>query len=167
MAQALQLSSSKHPKVTYSIRPIITIDFLQDATFVIVVFAIALLILVGVASYIFFRHLSRRKEGASNSNDMIFTFNNNHQKSHLILLMDDDSPSAGPRFYPRNSFINLESKSFTSINISPSRPIIFGHEMDSEEYIRIVLTPPTPAKRKKRRESLIDYESEEDLPAYS
>ena len=83
---------------------------------------------------------------------------------------DDSSPPAGPSytgcFYPRNSLINSESKSFTSIKISPSRPAVFGHEMDSEGFIRVVLTPPTPAKRK-RRESLIDYESEEDLPAYS
>ena len=87
------------------------------------------------------------------------------------MFTDDDSffPPAVPvytGFYPRNSLINSESKSFTSIKISPSRPAVFGHEMDSEGYIRVVLTPPTPAKRK-RRESLFDYESEEDLPAYS
>ena len=135
----------------------------------IVVFAIALMILVGVVSYIFFRGLSGRKRRASN--DTFITFNSNdHRKSHFILFMDDDSsPPAGPGytgFYPRNSLINSESKSFTSIKISPSRPAVFGHEMDSEGFIRVVLTPPTPAKRK-RRESLIDYESEEDLPAYS
>ena len=134
----------------------------------IVVFAIALMILVGVVSYIFFRGLSGRKRRALS--DTFITFNNNHRKSHLILFMDDDSSSAvGPSytgFYPRNSLINSESKSFTSIKISPSRPAVFGHEMDSEGFIRVVLTPPTPAKRK-RRESLIDYESEEDLPAYS
>ena len=128
----------------------------------IVVFAIALFILVGVVSYTFFR----RKRGGSN--DTIITFNN-HRKSHLILLMDNDSPPADPRytaFYTRNSLVDSKSKSFTSIKISPSRPTVFGHEMDSEGFVRVVLTPPTPAKRK-RRESLIDYESEEDLPAYS
>ena len=142
--------------------------FSKDATFVIVVFAITLLILVGVVSYIFFR--SGRNRHAAN--DTVITFNNNHRKPHLILLMNDDSPPAGPRYpgfyYARNSLINSESKSFTSINISPSRPIVFGHEMDSEGLIRVVLTPPTPAKRE-RRKSLIDYEpeSEEDLPAYT
>jgi hypothetical protein len=178
MAQALlQLSSSKHHDVAYSssIEPILTIDFSKDATFVIVVLAIALFIFVGVVSYIFYRRLSGRKRDASS--DTIIRFKNNHRKSHLILLMDDDSPpaSAGPRhtqagFHTRrNSLINLESKSFTSINISPSCSTIFGYEMNSdssEGFIRVVLTPPTPAKRK-RRESLIDYESEEDLPAYS
>ena len=128
------------------------------------------MILIGVVSYIFFRGLSGRKRRASN--DTFITFNNNHhRKSHLILFVDDDSsPPAGPSytgcFYPRDSLISSESKSFTSIKISPSRPAVFGHEMDSEGFIRVVLTPPTPAKRK-RRESLIDYESEEDLPAYS
>jgi hypothetical protein len=135
---------------------------------VIVVFAIALMILVGVVSYIFFRGLSGRKRRASS--DTFITFNsNNHRKSRFILFMDDDSSPAGPGytgFYPGNSLINSESKSFTSIKISPSRPAVFGHEMDSEGFIRVVLTPPTPAKRK-RRDSLIDYESEEDLPAYS
>lgn len=135
----------------------------------IIVFAIALMILVGVVSYIFFRGLSGQKRRASN--DTFITYNNNHRKSHLILFMDDDSsPPAGPGytgFYPRDTLVNSESKSFTSIKISPSRPAVFGHEMDSEGFIRVVLTPPTPAKRK-RRESLIDYESEEeDLPAYT
>ena len=133
----------------------------------IVVFAIALMILVGVVSYIFFRGLSRKRRG---SIDTFITFNN-HQKSHLFMFTDDDSspPPVGPGytgFYPHNSLINSESKSFTSIKISPSRPAVFGHEINSEGFIRVVLTPPTPAKRK-RRESLIDYESEEDLPAYS
>ena len=127
------------------------------------------MILVGVVSYMFFRGLSGRKRRGSR--DTFITFNNNHQKSHLFMFTDDDSspPPAGPDyagFYPCNSLINSESKSFTSIKISPSRPAVFGHEMDSEGFIRVVLTPPTPAKRK-RRESLIDYESEEDLPAYS
>ena len=133
----------------------------------IIVFAIALMILVGVVSYIFLRSLLGRKRRASS--DTFITFNNNHRKSHLILFVDDDSSPAGPGytgFYPRNTLINSESKSFSSIKISPSRPAVFGHEMDSEGFIRVVLTPPTPAKRK-RRESLIDYESEEDLPAYS
>ena len=133
----------------------------------IVVFAIALMILVGVVSYIFFRGLSGRKRRASR--DTLFTFSNNHRKSHVFMFTDDDSSPAVPcytGFYPHNSLINSESKSFTSIKISPSRPAVFGHEMDSEGFIRVVLTPPTPAKRK-RRESLIDYESEEDLPAYS
>jgi hypothetical protein len=135
---------------------------------VIVVFAIALMILGGVISYVFFRGLSGRKRHASS--DTFITFNNNHLKSDLFMFTDDNSsPSAVPGytgFYPRNSLINSESKSFTSIKISPSRPAVFGHEIDSEGFIRVVLTPPTPAKRK-RRESLIDYESEEDLPAYS
>ena len=128
----------------------------------IVVFAIAMIILVGVVSYIFFR--KRRV-----SSDTFFTFNNNHLKSDLFMFDDDSSPAVPSYtgFYPHNnSLINSESKSFTSIKISPSRPAVFGHEMDSEGFIRVVLTPPTPAKRK-RRESLIDYESEEDLPAYS
>lgn len=134
----------------------------------IVIFAIALMILVGVVSYIFFRGLSGRNQRASS--DTFIMFNNNHRKSDLFLFTDDDSsPPAVPGYtgyYPRNSLINSESKSFTSIKISPSRPALFGHVMDSEGYIRVVLTPPTPAKRK-RRESLIDYESVEDLPAYT
>ena len=134
----------------------------------IVVFAIALMILVGVVSYIFIRGLSGRKRRASS--DTFITYNNDHRKSHVFMFVDDHSPPPAvpgyTGFYPRHSLINSESKSFTSIKISPSRPAVFGHEINSEGFIRVVLTPPTPAKRK-RRESLIDYESEEDLPAYS
>jgi len=141
-----------------------TVQLSSNATFVIAVFVIALMIVVGVVSYIFFRGLSGRKRHASSGT--FFAFN---LKSDLFMFSDDDSSLAVPDytgFYPRNGLINSESKSFTSIKISPSRPAVFGHEMDSEGFIRVVLTPPTPAK-KKRRESLIEYESEEDLPAYS
>ncbi|KAF8803486.1 hypothetical protein BYT27DRAFT_6726472 [Phlegmacium glaucopus] len=74
---------------------------------------------------------------------------------------------AGPRyknFYAQNSLKDSESESFASIKTSPSCSTVFSHEMGAEGIVRIILTPPTPAKRK-RRESLTDYESE-DLPAY-
>ena len=136
--------------------------FSKDTTFVIIVFAISVVILAGVLSYVYIRG---RKRSASKGTIIAF---NEHRKSHLILLMgDDSSPPAGPRCkspYARNTLINSESKSFTSIKISPSRSIVFGHEMDAEVTVKVVLTPPTPAK-KKHRESLIDYESE-DLSTY-
>jgi len=102
-----------------------TLQLSSNATFVIVVFAIALMIFVGVVSYIFFRNLSGRKRRASS--DTFFTFNNNHRKSHIFMFTDDDSslPPAVPDhtgFYPRNSLINSESKFFTSIKISPLSP---------------------------------------------
>ena len=121
----------------------------------IVVFVIFLVILAGVLSYTF-RGSSGRKRG--DSNDTIIAFDD-YRKPQL-LIMNDDSPPVGPRYkssYARGNPTNSESESFTSIKISPSCPTVFGHEMDTEGSIKVVLTPPTPAKRK-RRESLIDYE---------
>jgi len=120
------------------------LQFLSNGTFVI---AISLAILAGVLSYTHLRSSSRRKRGALN--DTIIRFN--YQKPHL--LMDGDSLRSQHKGvnYARNSLFNSQSASFTSIKISPSRP----NEIEAEGIIRVVLTPPTPAKRE-RRESLID-----------
>jgi hypothetical protein len=40
------------------------------------------------------------------------------------------------------------SESMITIQISPSRPTIFGDEMDEERpAVKFMLTPPTPAKK--------------------
>jgi len=165
MGQAPQLSSSKHRNAAIQFDQFSSfILYKKDATFMIAVFAISIVILAGVLSYTYFR-VSKRDA----SSDTIIAFNN-YRRSHIALVMDVDSPLASPpykSFYARSSLIYSESESFTSIKISPSCPTVFGHGMDAEGIVRVVLTPPTPAKRK-RRESLIDdYESGENLPAYN
>lgn len=40
------------------------------------------------------------------------------------------------------------SDSVTTIQISPSRPAIFGDEMGEKGSVKFMLTPPTPAKEK-------------------
>ena len=119
-----------------------------------VMLTISLVALAGILSYIHLRSSSRRKRGASNDTIIMF----NYQKPHL--LMDDDS--LRPRYkgfnYVQNSLFNSQSASFTSIENSPSRPTVFGHEMDvAEGTIRLVLTPPTPAKRKCRAASRVTH----------
>ncbi len=73
---------------------------------------------------------------ASRRNDFTFTFNQH---------------SGGYNLKRWNGGSNMPiSDSMVTIQISPSQPTIFGDEKNEENTVKVMLTPPTPAKRERR-----------------
>ncbi|KDR81768.1 hypothetical protein GALMADRAFT_135173 [Galerina marginata CBS 339.88] len=67
-------------------------------------------------------------------------------RRHRIYYLEDSSPLCGIKnIFGRRSLVGSNSLP-ESIRISPSQPTIFGDGNDIELSVKVVLTPPTPAK---------------------
>ena len=76
-------------------------------------------------------------------------------KTYFFPQRHSHTRSGGQHIFQRWSTMNGASglpvsESMITIQISPSRPTIFGDEMDEERpTVKVMLTPPTPAKEGK------------------
>ncbi|KIM49405.1 hypothetical protein M413DRAFT_107282 [Hebeloma cylindrosporum] len=81
-----------------------------------------------------------------------------NRRRHLIRF-GGDSPLFALNPFGRRDLPGSDSFP-ESLSISPSQPSIFGDSKDSEDLVKIVLTPPTPARRE-RRASLVNPDDED------